>query len=131
MFCRLILAASISSLATAEVYRCSEGGKTVYSDKPCGTEATKLPIRADGPDSPRGKSKLGPPGTKLQVSENVAKECFDGYRVLARDPTTVKKLYTTAAIAPNGLPFIDVVVIVTNNFAAPTERGFGADLRTT
>ena len=48
-FCRLVGLIAGLCLApipvSAEVYRCSEGGKTVYSDQPCVGDAVKVPIR--------------------------------------------------------------------------------------
>ena len=46
VFACLALVAAISSIAPseAEVFRCSEGGKTVYSDQPCGKSAKTIDV---------------------------------------------------------------------------------------
>lgn len=63
-FAAVILAAGISSSAIADVYRCTEAGKTVYSDRPCqgGTAATvAVPSRnADPPAvNPQSEANMG------------------------------------------------------------------------
>jgi hypothetical protein len=49
-FCRLVWLIAclylVPSLASADVYRCTESGKTVYSDKPCVGDLTKVPIQS-------------------------------------------------------------------------------------
>lgn len=46
------LALGLSSLAAhAEVYRCNENGQTTYSDHPCGTRATPVPLIDNTPSA--------------------------------------------------------------------------------
>lgn len=51
MSCRSISAAAavallfVSATASAQVYKCSEGGKTVFSDRPCGEAASRVDVR--------------------------------------------------------------------------------------
>jgi hypothetical protein len=63
----VILVAAVSSLASAEVYRCTEGGKTVYSDRPCqgGGTATTVAVppppnaATPGAIDPQREARLG------------------------------------------------------------------------
>ncbi len=45
--CRLVWLSTclflLPSLSSADIYRCTEGGKTIYSDKPCGGDMVKNP----------------------------------------------------------------------------------------
>src|SRR5271167_4992080 len=47
-FCRLVWLIAclrlVPSLAAADVYRCTENGKAVYSDKPCAGDTLKVPV---------------------------------------------------------------------------------------
>lgn len=115
---------ALATVAAADVFRCTEDGKTVYSDKPCAADARKIPIAGAKPPM----SRLGPPGTKLKVSDAVTKDCFDRYRVLARDPTNIKTLYTRAEIAPSGYPFVEIEVVLPNRSGGPQRTGFYCSL---
>lgn len=53
-FAAVILVAGISSAAIGDGYRCTEGGKTVYSDKPCQGGADMTSLRRKGPVWPAG-----------------------------------------------------------------------------
>jgi hypothetical protein len=60
----LALAAGLSSVATADVYRCTEAGKTVYSDQPCQGAASatvSVPARSADPrvTSPQSEANMG------------------------------------------------------------------------
>jgi hypothetical protein len=107
--------------ANAEVFRCTVDGKVVYSDAPCGPGAKTIPI--DPPPDPlanqRVKSKLGPPGTKLDVPEDLVRACFDAYRVYARDPTAAKIVSYRANIAPIGFPVLVVTSVFLNKSGGP------------
>lgn len=56
----------VAPAATAQVYRCTEGGRTVYSDKPCtdptGSVTVPVPSRA-----------TEPPGPNLQLEANLGR----------------------------------------------------------
>jgi len=43
--------ALLAGAADAAVYKCDVGGKTVFSDRPCATDAQKLDIRYRQPDA--------------------------------------------------------------------------------
>ena len=61
----MVLCAGLAPFASAEIYRCTDGGKTVYSDRPCqgGTEATvAVPppsTLTPGPSDPQREASLG------------------------------------------------------------------------
>lgn len=107
--------------ADAEVFRCTVNGKTVYSDSSCGSGAKTVKI--DPPPDPfaaqRVKSKLGPPGTQLNVPDDLARACFDAYRVYARDPTAAKMVSYRASIAPIGAPVLVVTSVFLNKNGGP------------
>ena len=53
-----IIAAAVSSPAAAEVYKCQEGGKTVYSQMPCASDAKPMDLKVDRPsDADRLRAK--------------------------------------------------------------------------
>ena len=43
--CLVLLAAVLSANAGAQVYKCAEGGTTVYSESPCGASARAITVR--------------------------------------------------------------------------------------
>lgn len=62
--CLVLLAVTLSSHAGAHVYKCSDGGTTVYSELPCGASAKAVTIR---PASGHAPDRLAAPaaGTPL------------------------------------------------------------------
>lgn len=53
-----IIAAAVSSPVAAEVYKCQEGGKTVYSQMPCASDAKPMDLKVDRPsDADRLRAK--------------------------------------------------------------------------
>ena len=58
----LTLAAALAALpAHAQVYKCIESGRTVYSQNPCPSGAQSTTIRRDAPTAPApGAAKAGP-----------------------------------------------------------------------
>lgn len=107
------------SVAMADTYRCTQDGKTVYSDKPCGAAATKVPIAAD-PNAPvRGKFT---PGAELAIQEHVIRACYESWRALARDPTTTKMLGVSTRVPPAGIPIVRISAVFTNKFGGPERQ---------
>lgn len=108
-----------SGAASAEVFRCTQDGNTVYSDRACGPNAKAVAIAPD-PNSPaRGKLV---PKAKIIVSNAVADECWEGYRRFARDPTTAKNLGHFAEVAEDGFPYMNVNAVFTNRVGGPERR---------
>jgi hypothetical protein len=78
----------IPALASAEVYRCTDSGKTVYSDKPCGGDMTRVaPPTAPAPPSKpppinlqheAGMGRIAVGMTPLQVEEAWGKPAETG-----------------------------------------------------
>lgn len=52
------LAALVAPAVSAQVYRCTEGGKTVYSDKPCGSSSKSVNVQSNTIQSPSQTEKL-------------------------------------------------------------------------
>ena len=51
----LVVLLWLPSLASAEIYKCTQGGRTVYSGSPCGTDAVKVHA---GEESAEEKQRL-------------------------------------------------------------------------
>ncbi len=44
LFLTLVLLALLPALASADIFKCTDQGKTLYADKPCGNSAQKMTI---------------------------------------------------------------------------------------
>lgn len=66
----LALGLSATMPAQAQVYRCNEHGQTTYSDHPCGTRATSVPLIDNTPSAADQKAALDRASTEAaQVRE--------------------------------------------------------------
>ncbi len=69
----IALAAAFAALpASAQVYKCVEAGRTVYSQTPCAAGASSTTIRRDAPSSPAP----GASGTAAQQSTAEQEQSF-------------------------------------------------------
>jgi hypothetical protein len=108
----------ISGPIAAAVFKCTDpAGKTAYSDQPCANGARER--RMEVPSEASERVGRFEPGTKLAVPDAVIKQCFDGYRILARDPTTAKVLYTSTTVPKAGIPIVVVEAVFTNRLGGP------------
>ncbi|WP_439890006.1 DUF4124 domain-containing protein [Ralstonia sp. 25C] len=66
----LVFGLSATTPAQAQVYRCNEHGQTTYSDHPCGTRATSVPLIDNTPSAADQKAALDRASTEAaQVHE--------------------------------------------------------------
>ncbi|MFZ2171697.1 MAG: DUF4124 domain-containing protein [Methylococcaceae bacterium] len=100
----------------AQVSKCTDAaGRVTYQNKLCVGVATK----ADQIQVPTSRSRAE---LKVEVSDDVVQECFEGYRVLSLDPTDVKFLGHTASVVPAGFPVLYVSAVLKNKFGGPDQR---------
>lgn len=55
----IIVSASalIASSANAEIYKCTQGGKTIYSERPCGADAKTVQTQGDITEEQRAQAR--------------------------------------------------------------------------
>jgi hypothetical protein len=101
----------MSTAATADVYRCTEGVRTIYSDKPCQDErSTQVNI----PSAPA--SKLG----AADVPDVAVRVCLGMYGGQAIDPTAVKYVSHSGPRASDYS--FDLFALFPNKYGAREQR---------
>jgi len=69
----IVALALLSTTASAEVYKCRIDGKTVFSDRPCSADATKIDVRpaaGRAPSAEQGGITDAPTGVPINSSTN-------------------------------------------------------------
>lgn len=73
----LALGLSIAVPAQAQVYRCTEGGQTVYSDHPCGSRSVAVPLMDNTPtaaDQQAARERAKAEAAQLQELESTRRK---------------------------------------------------------
>lgn len=104
------------AMVLADVHKCESGGKVTYQSGPCSDGGDKVIV------TPRTGAELARPDGKLPVAKETVAECFNGYRILSRDPTEAKMVGYVAEMAPAGFPTLNVDVVFRNSRGGPDRQ---------
>ena len=117
MYVKKIIAALsmfASVLAWGQATKCVDAsGKTTYQDGACslGNHQSNLPV-----------DKVISGGKKVDVSDGVVRDCYEGYRIRSLDPSKAEYLGHTASVAPAGFPVLHVSAVFRNKYGGPDRR---------
>ena len=101
----------VPALSSAEVYRCTDSGKTVYTDQPCGGDMARVPPPIASPppinlQNEAGMGRIAVGMTPLQVEEAWGKPAETGTREDAKGTlqrwTYIRNGETTDIFIRNG-----------------------------
>lgn len=78
----LLCLMSVGTFVNAQVYKCQENGKTVFSDQPCAADSKRVEVRpATGAFDPKARAEV------YKRIDRQAQGVEDGYRMIERQQT--------------------------------------------
>lgn len=114
----LIAIVCIALPAQAGMYKCTgSNGRVSYQEAPCeaGTKSSAIQIQEKKPSR---WSKAD----KLEVSAEVVRECYEGYRRYSLDPNKAEMLGHSAMVADSGFPVLHVSAVFRNRAGGPDRQ---------
>lgn len=105
--------------AHAAMYKCTAAnGRVSYQEMPCEAGTKSAAVQSINEKKPSRWSKED----KLDVSAEVVKECYEGYRKYSRDPGKAEMLGHSTMVADAGFPVLHVSAVFRNRMGGPDRQ---------
>lgn len=118
---RLFLAAMIGVAfpAQAGMYKCTNSsGSVSYQEVPCDAGSKSAAVASVKEKKPSKWDKED----KLDVSSEVVRECYEGYRRYSLDPSRAEMLGYSTTVSDSGFPVLHVSAVFRNRAGGPNRQ---------